>query len=125
MTISKKKKSVCVIGGAGCIGSAVVNYLNKKNYHVKLFDLCEQIDIKGKSFPKDVEIIEGSVLDKSSLQRLIKTGDIVIHLACISNDPSFELNPKLGKSINLDAFTSLLSTSPFSASGTSKREAIA
>ena len=27
-----------------------------------------------------------------------------IHLACISNDPSFELNPKLGKSINLDAF---------------------
>jgi len=81
MTISKKKKSVCVIGGAGCIGSAVVNYLNKKNYHVKLFDLREQIDIKEKSFPKDVEIIEGSVLDKSSLQRLIKTGDIVIHLA--------------------------------------------
>ena len=26
------------------------------------------------------------------------------HLACISNDPSFELNPSLGKSINLDPF---------------------
>jgi len=30
--------------------------------------------------------------------------DAVIHLACISNDPSFELDPGLGKSINLDAF---------------------
>ena len=28
----------------------------------------------------------------------------MIHLACISNDPSFELNPSLGKSINLDSF---------------------
>jgi nucleoside-diphosphate-sugar epimerase len=30
--------------------------------------------------------------------------DAVIHLACISNDPSFELNPKIAKEINLDAF---------------------
>ena len=28
----------------------------------------------------------------------------MIHLACISNDPSFELNPKLGKEINYDSF---------------------
>ena len=32
----------------------------------------------------------------------------VIHLACISNDPSFDLNPQLGKSINLDAFEPLV-----------------
>jgi nucleoside-diphosphate-sugar epimerase len=32
----------------------------------------------------------------------------VIHLACISNDPSFELNPDLGKSINLDPFEPLV-----------------
>ena len=29
-------------------------------------------------------------------------------MACISNDPSFELNPTLGKSINLDAFEPLV-----------------
>ena len=34
--------------------------------------------------------------------------DVVIHLACISNDPSFELNPNLGKSINFDAFEPLV-----------------
>jgi nucleoside-diphosphate-sugar epimerase len=32
----------------------------------------------------------------------------VIHLACISNDPSFELDPGLGKSINYDAFFDLV-----------------
>ena len=36
---------------------------------------------------------------------------MVIHLACISNDPSFELNPKLGKSINFDAFEPLVKVS--------------
>ena len=36
---------------------------------------------------------------------------MVIHLACISNDPSFELNPSLGKSINLDAFEPLVNIS--------------
>ena len=37
--------------------------------------------------------------------------DSVIHLACISNDPSFELNPDLGKSINYDAFRPLVKVS--------------
>src|SRR5262249_36425970 len=32
----------------------------------------------------------------------------VIHLACISNDPSFELNPALGRRINYDAFPPLV-----------------
>ena len=36
---------------------------------------------------------------------------MVIHLACISNDPSFELNPKLGESINFKAFEPLVKIS--------------
>jgi nucleoside-diphosphate-sugar epimerase len=36
---------------------------------------------------------------------------VVIHLACISNDPSFELNPELGKSINLDPFRPMVEIS--------------
>ena len=34
-----------------------------------------------------------------------------MHLACISNDPSFELNPELGKTINFDAFRPLVEIS--------------
>jgi nucleoside-diphosphate-sugar epimerase len=35
----------------------------------------------------------------------------VIHLACISNDPSFELNPALSRSINYDCFEPLVAES--------------
>ena len=47
-------------------------------------------------------------MKKNLLKEIIPNNDIVIHLACISNDPSFELNPALGKSINLDAFQPLV-----------------
>ena len=49
------------------------------------------------------------------LKKTLKDVDCVIHLACISNDPSFELNPKLGKSINLDSFKPLVELSEKSA----------
>ena len=45
------------------------------------------------------------------LERITPGCDAVIHLACISNDPSFELNPDLGKSINYDSFFDLVDLS--------------
>jgi len=45
------------------------------------------------------------------LKKEIPHSDAVIHLACISNDPSYELDPGLGKSINYDAFVDLVEVS--------------
>ena len=45
------------------------------------------------------------------MEKIIPGHDALIHLACISNDPSFELNPSLGKSINLDAFEPIVKIS--------------
>ena len=39
--------------------------------------------------------MEGDIRDLNLLNKIIPNHDVVIHLACISNDPSFELNPKL------------------------------
>jgi len=52
----------------------------------------------------NLKIIKGDIRDKKLLESELPGHNILIHLACISNDPSFELNPKLGQSINLDAF---------------------
>ncbi|MEW6680752.1 MAG: SDR family oxidoreductase, partial [bacterium] len=52
--------------------------------------------------------IKGDIRDKELLKRELPGYDTLIHLACISNDPSYELNPNLGKSINYDAFISLV-----------------
>ena len=60
---------------------------------------------------KNLRIIKGDIRDRNLLEKELTDHEIVILLACISNDPSFELNPKLGKSINLDAFTPLVEIS--------------
>ena len=51
------------------------------------------------------------IRDLASLSKVMYGVTDVIHLACISNDPSFDLNPKLGQSINLDAFEPLVKLS--------------
>lgn len=56
-----------------------------------------------KDHPK-LNKISGDIRDRELMDRIIPGHDAVIHLACISNDPSFELNPDLGKSINFDPF---------------------
>ena len=56
----------------------------------------------------NIKKITGDIRDIHKLKEAMKNHDAVIHLACISNDPSFELNPNLGKSINLDAFEPLV-----------------
>jgi len=103
-------KKIFVIGGAGYVGSQLVPALLKNNYSVTVYDLM----IYGKNFPindKNLNIIKGDVRDISKLKKALYNHDAVIHLACISNDPSFELNPKLGKEINYDCFKPLVAAS--------------
>ena len=102
-------KKVFITGGAGYVGSELSKYLIEEGYEVTVFDLF----IYGqtlKSNPK-LKLIKGDIRDQIALKKSIPGHDIVIHLACISNDPSFELNPKLGKEINLDAFEPLVNIS--------------
>jgi len=56
-------------------------------------------------------VVQGDIRDQELLRKTLPSHDAVIHLACISNDPSFELNPNLGRSINLEAFRPLVESS--------------
>ena len=62
----------------------------------------------------NLEQIKGDIRHRALLERVIPGCDAVIHLACISNDPSFELDPQLGKSINYDAFLDIVDVSKHS-----------
>jgi nucleoside-diphosphate-sugar epimerase len=55
--------------------------------------------------------IRGDLRDRATLEQALCGCTAVIHLACVSNDPSFELDPELGKSINYDAFPPLVKLS--------------
>ncbi|MEZ5315194.1 MAG: SDR family oxidoreductase [Chlamydiales bacterium] len=97
---------VLVTGGAGYVGSKLVPALLKKGYEVVVLDLYLYGNVL-ESHPK-LHQIKGDIRDLGLVEKSIQGCSHVIHLACISNDPSFELNPILGKSINFDAFEPLV-----------------
>jgi nucleoside-diphosphate-sugar epimerase len=106
-------KNVLVTGGAGYVGSVLVPQMIRHGYRVKVLDLYiygDHVLNEVKDHPNLVQI-KGDIRDRELLKHALQGCDTVIHLACISNDPSFELNPVLGKSINLDAFTPLVEIS--------------
>jgi len=103
-------KRVLVTGGAGYVGAVLVPQLLDRGYDVRVLDLY----LYGNDVLRDVadrpglEQVKGDIRDRKLLERLMPGCDAAIHLACISNDPSFELNPELGRSINYDAFFDLV-----------------
>ena len=108
--MNSEVKTVFVTGGAGYVGSALVPALLAEGYKVKVLDLYlygEDV-LKNLNNEPNLTEIKGDLRDADLLRREIPGCDAVIHLACISNDPSYELNPNLGKSINYDAFLPLV-----------------
>jgi nucleoside-diphosphate-sugar epimerase len=103
-------KNIFITGGNGYVGSLLVPKLLKKNYRVSVLDLMIYGEDILDNHP-NLNIIKGDIRDKKLLEDNIPGHDCVIHLACISNDPSFELDSNLGKSINLDSFRPLVEIS--------------
>ena len=103
-------KKILITGGAGYVGAMLVPRLLKEGYSVTVLDLMIYGEDVLENHPK-LTIVKGDIRDIELLKSSIPRHDAVIHLACISNDPSFELNPELGKSINLDAFRPLVEIS--------------
>jgi nucleoside-diphosphate-sugar epimerase len=100
-------RTVLVTGGAGYVGAVLVPKLLARGHRVRVLDLY--------LFGADVlppaaglEEIRGDLRDRARLRAALAGVDAVIHLACISNDPSFELDPALSRSINYEAFEPLV-----------------
>ena len=104
--------NITVIGGGGYVGSLLVPALIDENYKVSVIDLFifgSPEKVFGHYIKNEnLTCIQGDVRDLNLVESTIKNSNTIIHLACISNDPSFELNPNLGKSINYDCFLPLL-----------------
>ena len=105
-----KFRKILVTGGAGYVGAVLVPRLLANDYCVTVYDLMIYGENVLQKHP-NLTVVKGDIRDQKLLKEAMLDQDAVIHLACISNDPSFELNPALGRSINLDAFQPLVEIS--------------
>jgi nucleoside-diphosphate-sugar epimerase len=110
--MAKRYKRVLVTGGAGYVGSNLIPKLLTAGYEASVLDLYLYGEVFAdlKSNPGLTET-KGDLRNAADVQRAVAGCDAVIHLACISNDPSFDLDPTLGRSINFDCFRPLVKAS--------------
>lgn len=97
------KGKVLITGGAGYVGCVLVPGLLQAGHEVVVYDIMYYGEGNLPSHPK-LKVVKADIRDTARLAAEVKGCEAVIHLACISNDPSFELDAGLGKSINYDCF---------------------
>jgi nucleoside-diphosphate-sugar epimerase len=103
------KRSVLVTGGAGYVGAVLVPKLLAAGHRVSVLDLYLYGDtLAPVVHDPGLRQVKGDIRDPAVVGTALEGCDSVIHLACISNDPSFELDPELGASINHGAFRPLV-----------------
>ena len=95
-------KKIFITGGGGYIGTRLVPFLIKKKFFVTVYDTFWFGNFLKKN--KNLKVIKGDIRNIKKLKQACKNHNIFLHLACISNDSSFELNNSLSKSINFKAF---------------------
>ena len=103
-------KNILLIGGAGYVGCQLTRKLINQNYNVIVYDLFlydPNVLVDLNKHP-NLKLIKGDIRNINYLENFLENIDVIIHLACISNDPSYELNPNLGKDINYSCFPKLL-----------------
>lgn len=79
-------EKILVTGGAGFIGSHLVDLLIEQGYEVRIFDnLTPQVHGKGRKPPSylnnEAELIVADVRDRDALERALKNVSVVVHLA--------------------------------------------
>ena len=100
-------KKVVIFGGGGYCGSVLIPQLVAEGWNVTVFDTFWYGTGHLAQSP-NLRLVTGDVREIAKVKAALAGQEFVLHLACISNDASFELDEKLSTSVNLDSFEPLV-----------------
>ena len=99
-------KVLCT-GAAGYVGCKLVPALLADDHEVTVYDMFffdDHLPVDGQNLVK----IKADIRDTETFRKACWNIDTVVHLACISNDPSFELDESLSRTMNYECFEPLV-----------------
>ncbi|MFB6345788.1 MAG: NAD-dependent epimerase/dehydratase family protein [bacterium] len=99
---------VLVTGGAGYIGSCVVEELVKRDHTPYVFDTLFWGSDALKPFMDDIELIEGDCRHSGHVIRALESVESVLHLAGIVGETACLENPQAHFSVNLESTRTLV-----------------
>ena len=91
-----------VTGGAGFIGSNIVEVLLKRGYTVRVLDNFSTGKRENlKQFNKDIELIEGDIRSYHIVQQAVKGIDVILHQAALPSVPRSIKDPITSNEVNV------------------------
>ncbi len=97
------KEKILITGGAGYIGSVLVETLLKKKYHVTVLDnfIYSNLSLSHLFHYKNLQVVNLDIRDKSPYKKYLKQADIVIPLAALVGAPLCDSQPNNASEINV------------------------
>ncbi len=115
--MADKKKKILITGGAGFIGSHLVDSLLEAGHYVKVIDNLVNGNLSNlnnafstKNYESRFQFIHGDILDDVSRMKAIEDVEIVYHLACLGVRHSIK-NPYENHIVNAEGTLKMLDAS--------------
>jgi UDP-N-acetylglucosamine 4-epimerase len=105
-------KRILITGGAGFIGSNIIDYLVVNGYkHITVLDNLETGNIKNIQAhidAKKIQFIQGSISDYDTCLAATQNQDIILHQAALGSVPRSIINPLATHQTNVTGFINML-----------------
>jgi UDP-glucose 4-epimerase len=99
---------VVVTGGAGFIGSAVVNLLLEKGYTVRVVDDLSTGDLRNLPDHPRLRFVKHDVTVAEGLDNVLNGAETIIHMAAVASVPECESNPMKAFKVNVRGLENII-----------------